>query len=218
MKAYALLRITPYRLLQSVGAHIDRLRPCKHVDARRTLLNEELTPYAGQSLALAVEQRIAQGYKVGRKIRKDARKALGVVLSASHARMKEIEGDTDCFAQWKAANYRFACDHFGEENLVRFTVHRDERTPHIHCVFVPITPDGRLSAKHFIGGKAYGAGREKLRAYQSAYAKAMQAFGLSRALPSTAAQRAAPSYSLLPAAGVRLRAAVPDTTLNPYYR
>ena len=43
---------------------------------------------------------------------------------------------------------------FGKENIVRFTLHMDERTPHIHCVFVPITEDGRLSAKEiFYPGK-----------------------------------------------------------------
>ena len=32
-------------------------------------------------------------------------------------------------------------------------VHVDEKTPHMHLCFVPITPDGRLSAKEIIGNK-----------------------------------------------------------------
>jgi hypothetical protein len=40
----------------------------------------------------------------------------------------------------------------GEENFVSLCTHLDEKTPHLVAYFVPITPDGRLSAKHFIGG------------------------------------------------------------------
>ena len=32
-------------------------------------------------------------------------------------------------------------------------VHVDEKTPHMHLCFVPLTPDGRLSAKDIIGNK-----------------------------------------------------------------
>ena len=42
-----------------------------------------------------------------------------------------------------------------KENIVRFTLHMDERTPHIHWVFVPITEDGRLSAKEILSRKIY---------------------------------------------------------------
>ncbi|MCD7847028.1 MAG: plasmid recombination protein [Oscillospiraceae bacterium] len=33
------------------------------------------------------------------------------------------------------------------------TVHMDEKTPHIHLSFVPLTEDGRLSAKEIVGNK-----------------------------------------------------------------
>lgn len=36
---------------------------------------------------------------------------------------------------------------YGERNLVSATIHYDERTPHMHVNFVPVTEDGRLSAK-----------------------------------------------------------------------
>ena len=56
-------------------------------------------------------------------------------------------------------------------------MHRDEKTLHIHCVFVPITEDGRLSAKDYVDGKA------RLRHYQDAYGQAMQPLGLARGIP-----------------------------------
>src|SRR5690625_2758644 len=47
----------------------------------------------------------------------------------------------------------FLKEEFGEKNLVYATVHLDEKTPHMHFGFVPITEDGRLSAKEMIGNK-----------------------------------------------------------------
>jgi hypothetical protein len=45
-------------------------------------------------------------------------------------------------------------DKVKHENIISAVVHRDEETPHMHLVFVPITDDDRLSAKDIIGGPA----------------------------------------------------------------
>src|SRR5699024_366723 len=39
------------------------------------------------------------------------------------------------------------------ENIMYATVHLDEKTPHMHFGFVPLTEDGRLSAKEVLGNK-----------------------------------------------------------------
>jgi hypothetical protein len=41
----------------------------------------------------------------------------------------------------------------GEQNIISAIVHMDEKTPHMHLCFTPITPDKRLSAKEIIGNK-----------------------------------------------------------------
>lgn len=50
-------------------------------------------------------------------------------------------------------NYEFIKDRYGEENLVYATIHFDEKTPYMHVNFVPVTEDGRLSAKDLFGPK-----------------------------------------------------------------
>ena len=50
-------------------------------------------------------------------------------------------------------SYEFLAERYGRENIVYAMVHKDEKTPHMHVGFVPITDDGRLSAKEFFGGK-----------------------------------------------------------------
>lgn len=41
----------------------------------------------------------------------------------------------------------------GRENIISAIVHTDEKTPHMHLCFVPLTPDGHLSAKKIIGDR-----------------------------------------------------------------
>jgi hypothetical protein len=41
----------------------------------------------------------------------------------------------------------------GEQNIISAVVHMDEKTPHMHFCFTPITEDNRLSAKEIIGNK-----------------------------------------------------------------
>ena len=53
------------------------------------------------------------------------------------------------------------------ENFISAVVHMDEKTPHMHVSFVPITEDGHLSAKLILGN------RKTLTAWQDRYWKHM---------------------------------------------
>ena len=48
----------------------------------------------------------------------------------------------------------FLYERIGKENVISAVVHMDEKTPHMHFCFVPVTKDGRLSAKEVLGNKA----------------------------------------------------------------
>ena len=61
---------------------------------------------------------------------------------------------------------------YGKQNIIAASIHRDETSPHISAFVTPITKDGRLSARDFIGG------REKLSDDQSTFAKRIQDSGL----------------------------------------
>lgn len=47
---------------------------------------------------------------------------------------------------------KFHENHFG--HIISAVVHYDETTPHLHVISVPLTKDGRLSARDVIGNKA----------------------------------------------------------------
>ena len=49
--------------------------------------------------------------------------------------------------------FEFLKERVGEDNIIPAVVHMDEKTPHLHFCFVPLTRDGRLSAKEILGNK-----------------------------------------------------------------
>ena len=102
----------------------------------------------------AIAARIKEGYTSNRAIRADTVRYVDTVMSGSHEQMKELEKTAKLpNGPSRAKNWPRIC--LGKKNIVRFTLHMDERTPHIHCVFVPITEDGRLSAKEILSRKIY---------------------------------------------------------------
>lgn len=44
----------------------------------------------------------------------------------------------------------FISERVGKQKILSTVVHMDEKTPHMHLSFVPITPEGKLSAKAFL--------------------------------------------------------------------
>ena len=62
---------------------------------------------------------------------------------------------------------KFILKHVPKERIISAVIHVDEKTPHMHLSFVPITDDGRLSAKDIVGN------RKKLTWWQDEFWKHM---------------------------------------------
>lgn len=88
-------------------------------------------------------------------------------------RMPEIE-------QFAIENYNALAKRIGEENIMSFIVHCDEKNCHIHATITPILPDGRLSAKDMFGGGSKVAASEKMREWHDWYASVNKKWGLER--------------------------------------
>ncbi len=54
--------------------------------------------------------------------------------------------------KWAVDMYNFIAKRFGEENIVAFIVHLDEKNPHIHCTLVPVNEKGKISYNDVLGG------------------------------------------------------------------
>ena len=95
------------------------------------------------------------------RIRKDSVLMVETILTASPEFMNDLP------AEEQQKFFRLAAEFFekeiGKENIISAIVHMDEKTPHMHLCFVPLTPDGHLSAKKIIGD------RQKLCRWQDRY-------------------------------------------------
>lgn len=179
------------------GHHIDRTpgheHTYEHADAARRELNINY-PLQSEvhklSLPEAINQRIEQGYKGKKAIRKDAVKYLGLILTGTHEDMVKLASNPAEFKKWQKANYDFVAKEFGKANIMRFTLHMDEKTPHLHAVVVPLTEDGRLSAKELMGNK------KSLSLRQDRYAEAMEPFGLIRGVRDSKARHTGEGWYL----------------------
>jgi len=130
-------------------------------------------PYKWQrkSLATKIDERIREGVTSKRALRSDAVRFLSVIMTYSpEHRFK----DNAEFNKWLLRSVQYVTAVFGAENVVDITVHMDEKTPHIHATVVPITRDGRLSAKEVVGN------RQRLTQLQDIYAAMMKDVGLER--------------------------------------
>lgn len=94
------------------------------------------------SVAAAVAARIAECPQK-KKIRKDAVRYL-----VARANMPDYsQRSAEEREEWVARVRGFFAKKYGEDNVVDVRWHFDQTTPHLHLTVVPITEDGRLSAK-----------------------------------------------------------------------
>jgi len=173
---YAVMRIAKLKTMGEVGAlghHNERTRETRNADAGRLGDNERL---AGTGdWGADVEARLA----VACYRRPDAVLCLEHVLTAS----KEFfaDGDSARLVAWRDAALAWLRATYGAENVVATVLHRDEITPHIQAVVVPIDERDHLNAKNWTGGA------KKLSALQDSYARAMEPFGLERGVRGSVA-------------------------------
>ena len=96
-----------------------------------------------------IQNRIEQA---GCRTRRDSTRFVDTLITASPEFFKKKSPkEIQAFFQ-RAAD--FLIGRVGKENIVSAVVHMDEKTPHLHLVFVPLTEDNRLCAKEIIGNRA----------------------------------------------------------------
>jgi hypothetical protein len=132
---------------------------------------------------LRAEAAAAAGKKPPRKRRADAVLSVDQVLSASPEYFRpdapDATGtwDQERLDAWVELNTDWLKAKHGD-NLVSVVLHLDEATPHIHAVFVPLTADGRLSAKEVL---------DNLAALQTEYALVVAPLGIQRGMEGSTA-------------------------------
>lgn len=123
----------------------------KDIDKSKMHLNYDLINNTAIDFNQRVKKRIENGYAGKRKVRSDAIKLVDGIITSDNKFFEKLDNlDTKDFFSHAL---EFVKNEFGAENIMYATVHLDEKTPHLHFGFVPLTEDGRLTAKEVIGGK-----------------------------------------------------------------
>lgn len=87
-------------------------------------------------------------------------------------RKKDIE-------EWAKDIYNFACAQWGEENVIGFIVHLDEKNPHVHCTVLPVK-NGKFKYKEIFGGANKYEYKAHITALHDALSKVNEKWGLYR--------------------------------------
>ena len=127
------------------------------IDRERSHLNYHLVEptrsYYGE-----IQSRIeaAQRQNPRCKVRKDSVKFIDTIVTASPEYLAALSPER--VKRYFERALEFFKDEVGEENIFSAVVHMDERNPHMHLCFVPLTRDHRLSAQggHRQPGKTCG--------------------------------------------------------------
>lgn len=149
------------------------------IEFDKTALNYDLSGFDKKTMNYSdeVKKRLDERFRGQKSIRKDATVMVGVIISASPGFFENMPDEQE--RKYFQQAFDYLSDKFGRENIISATVHKDEKTPHMHLNFVPLTKDGRLSAKEIIN-------RETLLDLQENLPKSLQEMGfdISRGLPS----------------------------------
>ena len=99
--------------------------------------------------------------KAGCKPRSDSVVMVESLMTGSPEFIKDMSKNE--VRQYFGHALNFMTAKIGKQNIISAVVHMDEKTPHMHLCFCPITDDNRLAAKDILGNKA------KLSKWQDEY-------------------------------------------------
>ena len=150
--AYAILRFAKHKggASKALSAHHERTKDSyasnPDIDLSRTAQDFHLvTP------RWSYEQEIKHRIQTAAcRVRKDSVKFVDTLVTVSPEFAKAHEAEMPEYFQ---RAFDFLKERVGEENIISAVVHMDEKTPHMHLCFVPLTRDKRLSAKEILGNK-----------------------------------------------------------------
>ena len=164
---YGILRFAKYKgpEIGRIEAHNERTKENyasnPDVDTERSKYNFHLVKPNGKYRAEA-EKQIAE---VGCRTRTDSVRVVETLITASPEFFKDKKKAQ--VREYFEHALKFILKHVPQERILSAVIHVDEKTPHMHLSFVPITDDGRLSAKDIVGN------RKKLTWWQDEFWKHM---------------------------------------------
>lgn len=159
--------------VRGIQSHNNREHPPKtnpDIDFSRTAENYDLIYH--DNYYRGVKQTIEFFATETNTVRKDAVVMCSFIITSDEQTMKAMPKQTQ--REFFEDSLKWFAERYGGSNIINATVHMDETTPHMHLGIVPITEDGRLSAKSIFT-------RKELSEIQTCFSKEVGAkYGLER--------------------------------------
>ena len=154
MKAqYGILRFKKYKgpAISPIEAHNERTKEQyasnPDIDVSRSRYNLHLVQPQGKYRAEADRMISA----ANRRVRKDSVRVVEALVTASPEFFKgKSRSEVKAYFEYAL---KFLESKQSPDTFLSAVIHMDEKTPHLHLCFVPLTADGRLSAKEIIGNR-----------------------------------------------------------------
>lgn len=140
------------------------------VDMSRSEDNYDLIPC--DNYKRSIKEKLSNLVESSRAIRKDAVVVCNFIVTSDNETMEALGADRqrDFFED----SVKWFSDRYGADRVLNATVHMDETTPHLHIGVMPITQDGRLSAKAIFT-------KTEMKAIQTEFARDVgEKYGLER--------------------------------------
>jgi len=161
---YAIFKIAEkYKTVNSIGGFVNHMeRENEVVNADSSIENEILI--GDKNVVENVKEYIKDC-----KLRKNSVIARSLLMSASPDFFKGLSKED--LEHWKQDNIKFIKDNFGK-NCLYATLHKDEKTWHIHFLIVPKFKNKKN--EYILSNTRYFDGVEKMREWQTNYANSIK--------------------------------------------
>ena len=194
--SYAIIRNTKYKRenLKGIFRHNERRNKNysnDNIDKEKSYLNYsiKLPQYSYEKEF----DRIKEKYNLKGQIKKVSNIACEYIITSDHDFFERIgEEETKRFFE---TAYKFVVEykHLGEQYIISAKVHRDEQTPHMHLIFLPVvhTTDKKGNSIDKLACSEFWKAKDSYRQLQDAFYKYMveNGFDLQRGLPKEETNR-----------------------------
>lgn len=150
--SYGIIRIEKYKkgAVKGIQLHDQREKNISHsnkdIDFDKSHLNYDLHNHNIKNINFTqkVNERI-KSLTLKKAVRHDAVVMCQCLITSDNEFFQNMSKEQQ--DEFFNNAYKFVCHRYGFQNIVSATVHLDEKTPHMHVNFVPVTIDKRLCAK-----------------------------------------------------------------------
>lgn len=120
----------------------------------------------------SIKEKLSNLVESSRGVRKDAVVVCNFIVTSDNETMNALGADRQ--REFFQDSVKWFSDRYGADRVLNATVHMDETTPHLHIGVMPITQDGRLSAKAIFT-------KTEMKAIQTEFARDVgEKYGLER--------------------------------------